>query len=140
MSGSRITLDEIPEGDHEMGGVYSSQEWRVGMYAKVRTIADRVTEMEQLQVSKFAEIDKRLRTIEGIVRGLAVAPARVGGLGVTTRGSNIRRGTPARTYVGPATLVNCPRTLEVLWDEYQNGIGGPSQLVTSLHVSEEGSK
>ena len=48
MSGSHyITLDEIPEGDQEMEAVFSSQEWHVGMYAKVRRISERVTEMEQ---------------------------------------------------------------------------------------------
>lgn len=133
LNDSRVDLDEIPEGDTDidLGRISArSSDWRIGMYAKVRTIAERVTEIQHHDVAKLAAIEKRLKTIESIVRAVAVAPARVitgsGSSAVTRRGVAIRQGSAesSRTYVGPASLVRCPRSLEILWDEYQNGVGG----------------
>ena len=126
-SGGSVSLDMIPndeDGGERVNGetplVRSNTQWRAAIYAKVSSTSRRVTEMQNNQIAEFAVMNGRLRRMEEIVRGMSVAPARrIGGrLSLT----NVRLGTP--TVNRPATLAKGLKTLELLWDEYQNGIGG----------------
>jgi hypothetical protein len=115
------SLDEIPNegGDGGGGGsalVRSNTHWRTAIYAKASGTSVRVTELQNNQLAEFAELKRRLKRMEEIIRSIQLAPARGGRQAP-------RLGAPA--VPGPiALLQTCPRTLECLWDEYQNGIGG----------------
>ena len=122
--GGTISLDEIP--DDALNGragqnlaLRTNVQWRNAIYAKVASISLKVTEMQNQQIAHIADVDRRLRRLTQMVRGIAVAPAR-------------RRAGPLRARVGapiiadarPAVLSAHPRTLHLMWEEYTNGIGG----------------
>ena len=102
--------------------------WRSALYAKCSSTSSRVMEMQNTVVSEFADLKRRLRRIEENLRSIQVAPARRGGAHGPVA---YRLGTDAGD-TRPAVLHGCPRTLAVLWDEYQNGIGGnkPARMFT----------
>jgi hypothetical protein len=95
-----------------------------------------VSESHTLELEKFTEIIRRLKRMERLVQGVAMAPARrIGGNATTNRGTPIRVGTAAQGLdLRPATLCKNPRTLSILWDEYINGVGGrlPAQQFTRI--------
>jgi len=100
------------------------------MYAKIASISLKVTEIQTDQVAKYAQIDRQLKLLTWIVQSLAAAPAcRVGGRGLHQPW--VREGGRQREDP-PTALHQCPRTLQSLWAEYQNGIGGnkPARLFT----------
>lgn len=103
-------------------------QFRNAMYAKIASISLKVTEIQTNQVAKYAQIDRQLRLLTRVMRGLAAAPARrVGGRELHRVCEGGRRGG-----VVPAVIHRCPLTLDALWNEYQNGIGGnkPARLFT----------
>jgi hypothetical protein len=121
--GATATATAIPGGVGGGGGDRMSQQWRNAIYAKVSNIQTNVTAMQNLNIAKFATLERRLRLSENILRGLSVSPSRRRMI----RNNNEATAAPLGTAppVEPlATLHSCPRTLELLWDEYQNGIGG----------------
>jgi len=133
-SGGTVSLDdEMPEeggGDPMDDGpngernalVRSNTQWHTAIYAKVSGTGRRVTEMQNFMIAEFAVMKAQARRTEEIVRGMSYAPARR-----ITRHVNLQGPPPVgnRINVGPpATLSRNPRTLECLWDEYCNGIGG----------------
>jgi hypothetical protein len=118
-----ITATAILGGVGGGGGDHMSQQWRNAIYAKVSNIQTNVTAMQNLNIAKFATLERRLRLSENILRGLSVSPSRRRMI----RNNNEATAAPLGTAspVKPlATLHNCPQTLELMWDEYQNGIGG----------------
>lgn len=126
-----VDMDEVPLDEGEIaagGGTFRrNQEMNVAVYAKVRRTAERVVEMQHLEVTEFAELKKRLIKLERMIHSLCVAPARIvggGGRATTAAGAPIRVGIPAAPTDGQAVLCRGPKTLEVLWDEYVNGVGG----------------
>jgi hypothetical protein len=120
--GGNVSLDEIPneegggDGDGGSALVRSNTQWRTAIYAKASGTSVRVTEMQNNQLAEFAELKRRLKRMEEIIRSIQLAPA---------RGGRQAPRLDAPAVAGPiALLQTCPRTLECLWDEYQNGIGG----------------
>jgi hypothetical protein len=81
----------------------------------------KVTEMQQHLIAENSDMKLKLRRLEQMVRGIAVAPARMAGPGRT----NAVLGDPNISGDNRvATLCAAPRTLGILWDEYLNGTGG----------------
>ena len=86
-----VNFDEIPNDLREGGGIgiagglRSTAQWRTAMYAKASTSQVRITEIQQLQVAKHAEIERRLKKIEAMVRSINIAPAHQGAGGWKTR-------------------------------------------------------
>lgn len=98
------------------GGDRMSIQWRNAVYAKVSSTNRVVAETRQTQLAKLTEIERRLDRLERMVRGVITAPARLERTGQYIVGH-------AREE-RPATLMKCPRTLAILWDEYWSGING----------------
>ena len=84
-------------------------------------------------ISKFADVERWVRRIEEHVQVIACGMSL--GAGGRRRGDHRQIAAAGeRGVVGhavglpemgkPATLFKCARTLNVLWDEYVNGIGG----------------
>ena len=81
----------------------------------------KVTEMQQHQTAKNADMKPKLRCLEQMVRGIAVSPARRAGPRIT----NAVLGDPNNDGDDrAAALCAAPRTLAILWDECLNGTGG----------------
>ena len=107
--------------------------WRSAMYAKINTTNQVVARLENRQLSELSEIKRDIRGLREQVRAIAVAPARRGG-------PTAAEAAPVRVRVGRrddgpirrAVLGRCPRTIAVLWDEWQNGLSGnkPASLFT----------
>ena len=147
-----VDMDEIPADDDEEvlnaadalvavagggggggGGFRRDREMRARVYAKVRTISERVVAMQHHEVTEFADMKRRMKKLERMIHAISVSPARVVGAATTRRGTPIRIGTaPPPDDPRPATLSRAPRTLHALWDEWMNGIGGrkPARLFT----------
>ena len=136
-----VNLDVIPsaeQADFEAanggGGVLgvgggggsnaAAMQWRHVIYAKINSTQTKVTEIEDFQVSKLAQLENRIRNIERMTHALSVSPARIIRRGRRRGGGDMpeRLGNPA--VEEPAVLGRCPKTLFVLWDEWVNGIGG----------------
>ena len=100
------------------------------MFARLGNTAKTTTEIQTLQRSEFAEMKNRIRRLEDRIRVLQNAPARVVvnrrfDPTLTQRGVEIREGNPDQGQdTRPATLMRNPKLLGILWDEYQNGVGG----------------
>ena len=96
------------------------------MYAKLSTTQVTLSDVQNSSISKFADVERRIRRIEEHVRMIARGMA----LGARGRDHQRTAAGERRHAVGlpevgkPATLFKCARTLNVLWDEYVNGIGG----------------
>ena len=107
-----------------------SRQWRAHVFARLRNTAKTTTEIQTLQRSEFAEMKNRIRRLEDRIRVLQNAPARVVvnrrfDPTLTRRGVEIREGNPDQGQdTRPATLMRNPKLLGILWDEYQNGVGG----------------
>ena len=134
-SDGTISLDEIPPDDQQIGIRARDADWKVAMYAKVTNTSQRVTAMQQHGVAELSEIKRKLRLMEGILRSLSVAPARIipGGRGGRQQQPMLIQGDAVNTGDRrPAILHKCPRTLDLLWTEYINGIAGnkPAQEFT----------
>lgn len=132
-----VTLDPLPnEGELLAGAVaggnatVQNREWNNAIYSKVSSTQVKVTEMQNHQIAKFADQDRRLRRLEGMVRMLSMAPARQRNLGTAAAMGRGQAQPADNPEIGnapvepPATLSQCPRTLQMLWMEYQNGIAG----------------
>ena len=122
-----VHMDEIPDedtADREGGFGRGGQEWRNAIYAKICTTQTNVAEIKNHQLTELAEIKRQLRTLTAMVRGLSYDPARRAGGGGGGGGGRcaVPQGVPNTGK--PATLYPHPRTIEAMWDEYQNGIGG----------------
>ena len=104
-------------------------QWRAAVYARLGTCAQTVSEIQQLNLQKFAEMERRLRRMESLVRTMST-PARPIATVTTQAGTPIRVGRLAfsgdqqQQETRPAILSRNPWTLSVLWDEWMNGIGG----------------
>ena len=131
-----VCFDEISNEDREDGVAIAggggriggssrvNEVWRNAMYAKLSNTQTVVKESHNFSVLKLAEVEKRLKRLESNIRILTTAPARrVGVAGAISVGHNVAIGA-ASEPTRPPILCDCPRTLNVLWDEYQNGIGG----------------
>jgi len=124
------TFDDRNDGDGvaiPAGGAFgrNTQRWRTAIYAKISTTTSKVTAMEQVQNAAFAKLEKENENLKQMIRTLMLAPARrITGNGRQRQQEEVivRNGVAPPTQ--PATLSRCPRTLELLWDEYENGIGG----------------
>ena len=101
---------------------FDHAEFLEAVYAKVSETGRRVTEMQNFMIAEFAVMKNQGRRTEEIVRGMSYAPARR-----IIRRVNLQGPPPVGNRIDagpPATLSRNPRTLECLWDEYCNGIGG----------------
>ena len=87
--------------------------------AKVTDALSKLHSLENLDIAKFSEQEKRLKRIEAICRTFSLAPAT--SIGRRSTRDIERRGQPLDDH-RPATLHKSPRSLQVLWDEYVNGI------------------
>jgi len=99
------------------------------------TIANVVTESQNVLISDLAELKKRVKKIHDGVRDMQYAPARVLGTSVprTARGTVITHGNPDQGQdTREATLSSHPRDLSKLWEEWVNGVNGrlPARLST----------
>jgi hypothetical protein len=96
-------------------------QWRAAVYARLGTCAKMVGEVQQHEMLKFAEVEKRLKKIEHLCRSLTTA--RPLHMVRTQRGTPIRVGALAQVDDSqkPAVLHRNPKTLGVLWDEWMNG-------------------
>lgn len=112
-----VIIDEIPN-DVQMAvagaGGNAETNWKNAMFAKVSNVERRQVIIQNNQANHYAMTDRRFRTLEANTSRIALQPVvrpvhRAGG----------QQPAPA-----PATLMNCPRDLYVLWQEYQHGIGG----------------
>ena len=160
-----VSLDTIPNSDNfggdgedpngmgvGVGGsaLYrASAEWRAALIAKASTTAVKVREMQQKQLADSTETKRALRRMEGMMRQLTRAPARIigpAGAGAASGGVRARRGHPVEATAGtdprPATLTSCPRELTALWDEWEIGIGGrkPARLFSPQERGRNGVK
>ena len=130
-----VNLDVVKRSDQDdfdsirgIGGTTNSNaaatQWRHVIYAKLNSTQATVSDVQNHQVSKLAELDGRIRHVERMIHTMAVAPARV----VSARRRGRRHdniGEIGQADSGPPALLGrCPRTLFALWDEYVNGIGG----------------
>lgn len=121
------------------GNLRSIAQWRAAMYAKASITQVRITEMQQLQIAKYAEMNNRLKKLERQINVINAAPTRVLGGGRIIVGNTANIVVEARAGTAgaggdqrPATLQSCPKTVSLLWDEYVNGVGGrkPARLFT----------
>ena len=70
-------------------------------------------------------MSRRMRQLERHIRILTYIPARGASGPATKRGTKIRIGTPDQGQdTRRAILCSKPKMFSILWDEYQNGIGG----------------
>ena len=125
----------MEEGGEDNGVLSPTQihreptQWRAAVYARLGTCAQTVSDIQQLNLQKFAEMERRLRRMENLVRTMST-PARPIATVTTQAGTPIRVGRLAfsgdqqQQETRPAILSRNPRTLSVLWDEWMNGIGG----------------
>ena len=124
------------EGDGDANGVdlgdgirarditRESEQWRTAIYARLGTTAKTTLEIHTQCLIQFAEMSRRMRQLERHIRILTYAPARASGP-ATKRGTKIRIGTPDQGQdTRQAILCSKPKMFSILWDEYQNGIGG----------------
>ena len=88
-----------------------------------------VDTMHQQQIAEFALLKRRQKRLEEMIRGMIVALARQAGAGPLIVGG-ICTGDSIPTDPRCPKLMSCPRTLGVLWEEWQNGIAGskPARL------------
>ena len=125
--GIRCMMDRMVKGTRLFDRTLSGAQL-LTIYAKVSGTARRVTEMQINQIAEFAVTKNILRRMEEFVRGMSYAPAcRISTRGTRGRLANLPAPPPVgnRFNVGPpAILSRNPRTLECLWYEYVNGIGG----------------
>ena len=113
-----------------------SRQWRAHVFARLGNTARTTTEIQTLQRSEFAEMKNWIRRLEERIGVLRHAPTRVviglrrnagpgRDLTRTTQGVEILVGNPDQGQdTRPATLTRNPKLLGILWDEYQNGVGG----------------
>ena len=89
-----------------------------------------VDTMHQQQIAEFALLKRRQKRLEEMIRGMIVAPARRAGPLIVVGNGGIRTGDPTPTDPRCPKLMSCPRSLGVLWEEWQNGIAGskPARL------------
>jgi hypothetical protein len=101
-----------------------------------------VGEVQQHEMLKFAEVEKRLKKIEHICRALTTA--RPLHMVTTQRGTPIRVGALAQVDDSqkPAVLHRNPKTLDILWNEWMNGIAGnlPARKFTRSQRGAKGVK
>ena len=117
-------------------------QWRAAMSCRLGTASQTVSEIQQHEMQKFSEIERRLRRMESFMKTLS--PARPLSTVTTQAGTVIRVGnvTGNDTNNQPAILSRNPRTLSVLWDEWMNGIGGnlPARLFDAPQRGQRGVK
>ena len=123
-------LQEIPVDETKLGlyAAREGQEWRNIMYAKMTTNQRNTSEIRNELLAHVADTKRELRLIKNMLRTLCGAPARRFQLG----GGRVVPPQGAPNALRPATLAPLPRTIQALWDEYINGIGGrkPAQEFT----------
>ena len=74
--------------------------------------------MENRHISDNAELKRRIRRLEDLIRTMVLAPARR--LGPNPRDPGLIPTATATAAAQPATLSKHPRTLQILWHEWQN--------------------
>eukprot|EP00536_Pseudo-nitzschia_multiseries_P000043 jgi/Psemu1/62444/estExt_Genemark1.C_20149 len=105
------------------------KQWKNVIYTKMCTTRNHVAELRNhnlAEMAEMAEMKRQMKLLYQICQGLAMAPAhQIGGGGTRGRGPAIMDAAPGLPEgQQPANLYSTPRTIQVLWDEYQNGIGG----------------
>ena len=132
----QVSLDQLPtdgdNGDGATGGTPLAQlttQWRTSILSKTQSMQVAVDTMHQQQIAEFALLKRRQKRLEEMIRGMIVAPARRAGPLIVV-GGGIRTGDPTPTDPRCPKLMSCPRSLGVLWEEWQNGIAGskPARL------------
>ena len=111
------------------GGGHAMMEWRNFMTAKICGMENHIHDMQSNQGGHHGELMKRLEKIERNVRRMSVVPARR----VASSGGGGVSGANESQAVRPANLCKCPKTLYVLWAEFESGVGGnkPARLFTA---------
>ena len=132
-----VQLDEGGNAIDVTAITRQSQQWRAAVYARLGTTSKNTTDIQTFQRQEFAEMRRQIRRLQEQVRTLAYAPARraAGVVGTTLRGNEIRVGVADQGQdTRPATLCSQPKMLAVLWEEWQNGVGGrlPAKLFTPV--------
>ena len=95
------------------------------IYAKLQNTQETVRDLQNHQVAKMASMDRRVWHIKLMTRQLSISPARlVGVAGGRRQGVVGRIGTAAPQRLA---ILDMPKTLSTLWDEYINGCGGGKQ-------------
>ena len=122
-----VSLDQVEDEEGQDGSARArtAAQWRVSIYARTASMSRSVTEIQNQHRSDMMEIKRRLRKLEQMVHTLVSRPATpyptAAGM---LRGPAllVRPGVPPPTK--PALLSRNPRTLSLLWDEWQVGLNG----------------
>ena len=124
----------------------NSRKWKAHVFARLGTTAKTKREIQTLQRSEFAAMKNRIRRLEKRIRVLQYVPAAVM-VGTrrdstrTARGVEIREGNPDQGQdTRDVTLTRNPKLLDILWDEYQNGVGGLKSAVEFTRAERGGCK
>ena len=102
-------------------------QWRAQLYESVGVATDSVLQIKAHQIAQFGEMTLKItRSLDAKLRLLVCTPARQAtGNTTTQRRTAIRPGNSDEGQdSSPATLCSRPKLLTVVWDEWQNGIGG----------------
>ena len=125
----KVSFDELvnwtEEGDAggtgttgAMRGISQShRQWMCAVHAKICNIQIGVHDINNRQIESHAKLYNKLKRVELLATRSAMAPA------ARRRPEAIANPGGAGTEE-PATLSGCPRSLHVLWNEYETGIGG----------------
>ena len=122
-----VSLDQVEDEEGQDGSARArtAAQWRVSIYARTASMSRSVTEIQNQHRSDMMEIKRRLRKLEQMVHTLVSRPATpyptAAGM---LRGPAllVRPGIPPPTK--PPLLSRNPRTLSLLWDEWQVGLNG----------------
>ena len=93
------------------------------MHARVGSTAKRCAFVESTLIEGISDISRKLQRLDQWIKVMETAPAvRISGIkdGLLVKPDNPNQGQDTR----PATLQRTPKTLSVLWDEYENGVNG----------------
>eukprot|EP00957_Ditylum_brightwellii_P041175 3117040-Ditylum_brightwellii.AAC.1 len=136
-----VSMDIIPnegaypkrDGPHAGGPPLAQHNalWKSAIYAKLTNTHTKVSDLQNHVVAELAELKRNNRRLTEMVWTLMVAPDCVIGPAITRRGTAIAAIGPGEDR-RPTVFGCCPRTFEVLWDKWQNGLNGnkPARLFT----------
>jgi hypothetical protein len=68
-------VESAEERDVLLTRTRESAQWRVAVYARLGTTSKMVAKAKTYEMEKFTEIVRRLRRMEGLVKGIANSPA-----------------------------------------------------------------
>jgi hypothetical protein len=69
-------VEPTEERDVLLTSTRESAQWRAAVYVRLGTTSKMVAEAQTYEMEKFTEIVRRLRRMEGLVKGIANSPAR----------------------------------------------------------------